>query len=124
MELQKETVVIAAGVLGVALVAAYLIKKAGNAIADAGGVGGVASNAAGAVVDAASGAATGTVIAMGEQFGIPATSQTQCDIDMAAGNTWAASFSCPLPIFAKYLANGAKPPDTYTPVNPTAHGAR
>lgn len=126
MAIEKQTLYIVGGVLGVSLVAAYLINKAAGSIAAAGGVGGVAANAAGAVVNAASGAATGTVIAIGEQFGIPATSQTQCEIDMAAGDTWAASFSCPLPTFAKYVANGFKAPaDTYTPVNGwQAHGPR
>ena len=126
MAVEKQTLFIAGGVLAVALVAAYLVKKSG-------GVSGAASSAAGVAVDAVTGAATGTVVAIGEQFGIPATSQTQCDIDMAAGDTWNASFSCPLPTFAKYVANGFKPPgggaaavtDTYTPVNGwQAHGPR
>lgn len=133
--MEKQTIYLAAGVVGVALVAAYLIKKAANSLTDAGGVAGVAAAAGGAAVDAVTGAATGTVMAIGEQFGIPATSKTQCEIDMANGDTWAASFSCPLPTFAKYVANGFKAPgtmdstaaktDTYTPVNGwKSHGAR
>lgn len=32
---------------------------------------------------------------IGGLFGVPATNQTQCERDKAAGDWWAASFSCP-----------------------------
>lgn len=127
--IETETIVIAGGVLAVSLVAAYLLKKAGGTAGAA-----LDSVASGGAVRAVGGAVANNVVAIGEQFGIPATSQTQCQIDMANGDTWAASFSCPLPTFVKYLANGARPPDTlpapavtdtYTPVNGwQAHGPR
>lgn len=53
------------------------------------------AKAAGAAVAAAVGdAAVGTVVGIGEVVGIPATNATQCQLDLAAGDLWAASFSC------------------------------
>lgn len=60
-----------------------------------GGVQGVASAAVGAVGDAAAGA----VVGAGQLVGIPATNQTQCHKDLAAGSWWDASFSCPAGTF-------------------------
>lgn len=106
---ENKTLIIAGSIVAVALVASYLIKKASDSLTAAGGVAGVASNAAGAVVDAASGAATGAVVAIGEQFGIPATNLTECEKAMSEGRTWDASFACPMPVFLDYVANGYKP---------------
>lgn len=44
-------------------------------------------------------AAVGTVKGIGSVFGIPDTNKTQCERDMAAGNWWDASFSCPAGTF-------------------------
>ncbi len=60
-----------------------------------GGVQGVATAAVGAVGDVA----TGTVVGAGQLVGIPATNQTQCQRDLAAGDWWEASFSCPAGTF-------------------------
>lgn len=60
-----------------------------------GGIKGAAAGAASAAVDAAS----GVVIGLGQSVGIPATDMTQCERDLAAGNTWDASFSCPAGTF-------------------------
>lgn len=57
----------------------------------------------GAAVDLVDGAVSGAVITAGEAVGIPATNQTQCQLDQAAGDTWAASFSCPAKDFLTYL---------------------
>ena len=89
--------------------AAYLI--AGGAVALAlvwaasrsGGVGGLAQSIGGAAVDAVDGVVSGVVIGIGEQVGVPATSRTQCEIDKANGDTWAASFSCPASDFLRYV---------------------
>lgn len=35
------------------------------------------------------------VIGAGGLFGIPATNQDQCTVDLGNGDMWAASFSCP-----------------------------
>jgi hypothetical protein len=53
--------------------------------------------------ETANNAVAAPVIAAGEVLGIPRTSMTQCQIDIANGDTWAASFSCPLGTFADYL---------------------
>lgn len=58
-----------------------------------------AAAAAGAVIDAAHGAVVGTVTTIGQAVGIPTTNMTQCERDMAAGNWWDASFSCPAGTF-------------------------
>lgn len=59
----------------------------------------------GAAVDLVDGVVSGAVIGAGELVGIPATSQTQCEIDRANGDTWAASFSCPAKTFLNYVFN-------------------
>lgn len=50
---------------------------------------------AGAAADTAATA----VVKAGQVFGLPATSQSQCQRDLAAGNWWDASFSCPAGTF-------------------------
>lgn len=67
------------------------------------GVGGVAKDVAKGGVDLITGTASGVAIGIGGAFGIPETNKTQCEIDQAAGNTWAASASCPAGTFIKGL---------------------
>jgi hypothetical protein len=55
----------------------------------------VAESIARTAVGMAEGTATGVVVGIGSAVGVPETDQTQCQKDLAAGNTWAASFSCP-----------------------------
>lgn len=55
------------------------------------------------VVDLADGVIEGTVVGVGEGFGIPATSTTECERAKAAGDTWGASFACPAGDFLSYL---------------------
>lgn len=87
--------------------AVYLI--AGGAVAAAlaytmaRGVKETGAQIGGAVVDMADGVVSGVVIGIGEKVGIPPTNTTKCEADMAAGRTWAASFSCPAGTFLKYL---------------------
>lgn len=69
----------------------------------AGGVAGVAQAIGGAAVDAVDGVVSGVVVGAGGLVGIPATSRTQCEIDKANGDTWAASFSCPAKDFLSYV---------------------
>lgn len=57
----------------------------------------------GAAVDMVDGLIGGVVVGAGQVVGIPATNKTQCELDTAAGNTWAASFSCPAKKFLSYL---------------------
>lgn len=61
----------------------------------------------GGAVDLVDGVVSGAVVGTGEVFGIPATNVSQCQADMAAGKTWAASFSCPAKTFIKYIFGGA-----------------
>lgn len=83
------------GVLGVA----WALTRPGAA--------GAAGEALGAAaVDAADGAIRGTVVAVGELVGIPATDADQCTRDLAAGDLLAASFSCPAPRYLKAIATG------------------
>lgn len=60
---------------------------------------GVAQSLATSAVQAAEGAAVGTVVGIGKAVGIPETSKTQCQKDLAAGKWWDASFSCPASTF-------------------------
>lgn len=68
-----------------------------------GGAMGVGQALGGAAVDLVDGAVSGVVVGIGEQVGIPATNKTQCEIDKAKGDTWAASFSCPASDFLRYV---------------------
>lgn len=58
-------------------------------------VGGIAGGLASGAVEAANAAFVGGVKGIGSVLGIPDTSMTQCQKDLAAGRTWDASFSCP-----------------------------
>lgn len=60
-----------------------------------GAAGQLAAGAVGAVADAGAGA----VLGVGDVVGIPRTSKSQCDADLAAGRLWDASFSCPAGTF-------------------------
>ena len=60
-------------------------------------------NTVASAVSAAGNVAAGAVVGAGEVVGIPDTNQTQCDKDLAAGDHWAASFSCPATTFIKSL---------------------
>jgi hypothetical protein len=62
---------------------------------------GAAASAGQAIGSSVVGAGTGTVIGIGEGLGIPQTDQTQCQKDIAAGDMWNASFSCPAGTFLK-----------------------
>lgn len=57
----------------------------------------------GAAVDLVDGVLSGAVVGVSGAVGIPATNRSQCEIDKAAGHTWAASFSCPAKDFLRYL---------------------
>lgn len=69
------------------------------------GATGAGQAAGAAVVNLADGVLTGAVVGTGSLVGIPATSQTQCQKDQAAGDTWSASFSCPAKEFISYWLN-------------------
>ena len=96
---------IAAGAVGLGIVAYAWAKKApGQTIA-----GSIAQGA----VTAAGDAAAGAVVGLGEVVGIPATDSDQCSIDLAAGDYWAASFSCPASRFIQATSDavfGTNPP--------------
>jgi hypothetical protein len=47
--------------------------------------------------------ATGAVTEVGKTVGIPETNPSQCLLDMQAGRTWDASFSCDATTYLKYL---------------------
>lgn len=99
---------LAAGAVGLGLIAlAWANKSPGQTLA-----GSIAQGA----VTAAGDAAAGAVVGLGEVVGIPATDADQCSIDLAAGDYWAASFSCPASRFLKassdavFSSNDTPPP--------------
>lgn len=84
---------VAALAVGAALMAyAWATRRPGQSLASS-----IGSGAVTAVNDVAS----GVVVGVGEVFGIPATSKDQCTLDLEAGRTWDASFSCPAGRFIK-----------------------
>lgn len=62
-----------------------------------------AAGVAGVVVDAAAGAATGTVLGIGDAIGVPRTNLSACEQAKAEGRTWDASFACPAGDFLSYV---------------------
>lgn len=54
-------------------------------------------------VSAVDGALGGVLMGAANALGVPVTSKTQCQLDMEAGRTWDASFSCPAGTWLKYL---------------------
>ena len=90
-----KALLIAAGGLAVVAVGIYVAKK---------GLAGAAAGVVGAVADAAS----GTVIGIGKVFGIPETSESECDAAIREGRTWDASFACHASRFAGHLLDKLK----------------
>ena len=90
----KNAVYIAAGVAGLLAVYVLTKKRPGESFAGAAG-----RTIGGGVADAGA----GVVVGLGGAVGIPQTNVSKCQQDMAAGRTWAASFSCDATTFAKYL---------------------
>lgn len=86
----SNTVYMYAGAAAVGLGLIWWATRAGNA-----------QKLAQGTVRVAGEVATGTVKGIGQVFGIPDTSQSQCQQDLAAGRYWDASFSCPA---GEYLA--------------------
>lgn len=81
--------------VGVAVVAGVGLyvwrkRKPGESLGEAAG-----RTAAAFAFDTAAGAAAGVVKGIGEAVGIPDTDPDQCEADLARGDLWAASFSCP-----------------------------
>lgn len=65
----------------------------------------IAKQSSEAVVNAAAGAATGTVVAIGQQVGIPAVNASKCKADILAGDSWNASFDCDMATYLRYVWN-------------------
>lgn len=74
----------------------WLKKKPDQSLAAAAGT---------AAVTAAADVAAGTVVGVGEVFGVPATNKTKCEIAKEEGNTLDASFYCPASDFISYWWN-------------------
>lgn len=89
--IRPATLYIAAAGVGLAVV--YVLATRGRDVGHAVGS---------AVVDVADGLVTGVVEAVGQGVGVPKTNKSQCEVDKANGDTWAASFSCPAGEFLKY----------------------
>ena len=79
---------------GVAVVALYVFIR---------GFKGAAKDLAKGAVNAADGAISGAAIGIGEAFGIPETSMTECEKAQAEGRTFDASLACPAGTFLRGL---------------------
>jgi len=88
--MKVQSIAVIGALAAAAIAALYIAKK---------GVAGAAAGAVGAAADAA----TGTVIGIGQVFGIPETSMSDCDKARAEGRTWDASFACPAATFIGHL---------------------
>ncbi len=103
-QISNDTAILSAAVLaGLGLL--WWVSRPGNAAA-------LAQGAVGAVVDTAGEVATGTVVGIGKTVGIPETSMTQCQKDLAAGKWWDASFSCPAGTYLEAAYGSAR--DVFT----------
>lgn len=95
MKLSTDTKLIGVGILAAAGALWYLTRSGNAAKIGAGAVGAVADLGAGAVKG------------IGAVVGIPDTSATQCQQDLAAGRYWDASFSCPAGTYLAGVASAA-----------------
>lgn len=86
----KPVHMVAAGAVGLALV--YVALR---------GMKGVAADIGGAAIDLADGVLSGAVETVGEKVGIPRTNMTKCELALAQGRTWDASFDCPAATFIR-----------------------
>lgn len=68
------------------------------------------ASAGAAAVETVADVGTGVVLGVGDVFGIPNTDTDQCSKDIAAGDTWAASFSCPAKRWLSESVFGTTPP--------------
>lgn len=97
-----------AKLIGLGLVAAAgLVWYASRRVSAAGGLAGMASSAAQGAVEAVGAAGVGVVKGIGSVLGVPDTSRTACEADIAAGRWWDASFSCPAGTFINTAAGAA-----------------
>lgn len=101
MKALSDPKLLALGVLVLGAGAWWLYRRTSAA-----SVGNLAESAARGLVGAVEGAAVGTVKGIGAAVGIPDTSKTNCQADVAAGRWWDASFSCPAGTFIN-TAGGA-----------------
>jgi hypothetical protein len=96
------------GIAAVAVVVGGLIIK--KKIDDAGGLGALtqdaAASAVGGVIRIADGATSGVVLGIGDAVGVPRTNMNACELAIAEGRTWDASFACPAGRFIEYLGSG------------------
>ena len=65
----------------------------------------LAQRAGASIIDLPVNAATGAVVAIGEQVGIPAVNASKCKADILAGDSWNASFDCDMSTYLRYIWN-------------------
>lgn len=75
-----------------------------------GGVAAAAGEVVGGAARVADQAFSGAVVGAGQVVGIPATDNYQCSADLANGDYWNASFSCPAGRFLSARFGGAEKP--------------
>lgn len=90
----KTTYWIAGGIVAAAALWALLARPKDTGAALAGAAWSLADGIVGEVGNLA-----------GEAIGIPRTNMTQCELDKARGDNWAASFSCPAGDFISWWWN-------------------
>lgn len=84
----------------------YAAKKVSSAAQDmAGNAVDAVGQMAGDAVTAVDNTVANVVVGAGGIVGIPATDNDQCTLDLARGDMWAASFSCPASRFIKGVVN-------------------
>lgn len=97
IELNRSTLILLAAGLGLLGVSVVVF------IASKGGLAGAGKSLGAAAVAAADGVASGVVIGIGEEIGIPQTNMTKCERALAEGRKWDASFDCPAGTFLKHV---------------------
>ncbi len=90
----KEKLILFAVGIGAFLLAPKIAGKVAYGTASA-----VAETAGNVIIDGA----TGAVVGIGKAVGVPETSLTKCQQDIANGDMWRASFDCPATTYLKAL---------------------
>lgn len=104
MKAIPQTYLIAGGVVVAALVAASFYKPRDDSDEE-GNNGGffqdMGEDAGGAVVDLVDGVISGAAKGVGDIVGVSRTNKTACELALAEGRTWDASFACSAGTFIK-----------------------
>ncbi|KQQ97417.1 hypothetical protein [Massilia sp. Leaf139] len=101
---QRQILIIGAGVVGVLALSFYRPRDDSEEEGNNGGfLQDIGEDAGAAVVDLVDGVVSGASKGIGDIVGVPRTNKTRCELAIAEGRTWDASFDCSAGTFLQYI---------------------